>query len=63
MKDRLKRYAKAVVGAALSGLGTAVAVGIAGPGGDSLETYVSAVIVAFLTGTAVALKANAPKAA
>jgi hypothetical protein len=62
MKDRLKRYAKAVTGAAVSGVGAAVVVGVAGPGADSPETYVSAVIIAFLTGTAVALKGNAPKA-
>ena len=58
MQDRIKRYAKAVAGAIISGAGTAVAVGLAGPGGDSPETYISAIIVAFLTGTAVALKAN-----
>ena len=62
MKYRIKRYAKAVAGAAVSGVGVAVTVGVAGPGSDSPETYISAVIVAFLTGTAVALKGNAPKA-
>lgn len=62
MKERAKRYAKALVAAATSGVGTAVAVALAGPGSTDAETYLSAVIVAFLVGTATALKRNAPPA-
>lgn len=60
MKDRAQRYAKALVGAATAGVGAAVAVALAGPGADSPETYVSGIIIAFLAGTAVAMKANRP---
>ncbi len=58
MKQAAKRYAKAVAGAVVSGIGSAVAVAVAGPGADGWQPYATGVLVAFLTGTAVALKAN-----